>query len=737
MMMDMENKNDEIFNLVKNNKFDELFNLIKENNNIDLDIQDKNYNYLINFLVTFNKYDIIEYILKNNRCRIDILDIENKSILYTTIRLNYNNLTNLLLEYDSRNIGIRLIDIQDSNGQTPLHYTCIFNNFSIFKTIYKLNPDITLTDNEGNNIYFMMLKYKRNELFKYLFKMEYDKNLSNINITNIDNINILQQAIIFENDDIINFITEFNLSYEFVNNQDNEYGLTALHQSIILNKSDIFIKLIEKGANINITDYLGNTVLHYIIIEKNFNLLRITKNKDFSKTLYNISNLNGLTPLHILIESNTDDSILEYLEIFIKNTNLNIQNNKGETIIHYLVKTDLWKNENIKRILKEKNINLFIQNKQKETPFELIKDKDFIRIVEISYYNMLRNTNKEKLIEDWEIYCADNDLKNMKKMIKMNNSDNIKAYCLKKINKVILEKKRSLPYIKNNINIEYFNDVDTIENCFYTGSSLDILVGLLYTKKTFNNISLLLDYPLIKNEKLLEYYKKVGIKLHYKLDFTNIEIVWVYQKLIYPTFFKLILLKKINEVNDLLILPLGIELSEGSHANMIIIDPRKKIIERFEPNGKNNPRGLYYNPNLLDSILKNIFSEIVPSFSYISPKEYLPVVGFQLIETLEDETCKKIGDPNGFCAVWCIWWVHQKIKFKNIESKNLAESLIENIKLTNKSFKNLIRNFSKKIVLERDELLKDYNLTIDQWILNLYSDEVLKKIEKRILLEID
>ena len=56
MMMDMENKNNEIFSLIKNNKFDELFNLIKENNNIELDIQDKNYNYLINFLVTFNKF---------------------------------------------------------------------------------------------------------------------------------------------------------------------------------------------------------------------------------------------------------------------------------------------------------------------------------------------------------------------------------------------------------------------------------------------------------------------------------------------------------------------------------------------------------------------------------------------------------------------------------------------------------------------------------------------------------
>ena len=737
MMMDMKNKNNEIFSLIKNNKFDELFNLIKENSNIELDIQDKNYNYLINFLVTFNKYDIVEYILKSNRCRIDILDIDNKSILYTTIRLNYNKLTSLLLDHDSKNIGIKLIDIQDSNGQTALHYSCIFNNFSVFKMIYQLKPDIRLTDYNGNDVYFIILKYKRIELFKYVFKIEYDKNINNINVVNSENINILQQAIIFENADIINFILEFNLPYEFINNQDNEYGLTSLHQSIILNHTNLFLKLIEKGGDLNITDYLGNTILHYIIIEKNFNILSIIKNKDVSENLYNVSNLNGLTPLHILIENNTTESILEYLDFFIKNTNLNIQNKDGNTIIHYLVKTDLWKNENIQKVLKEKNINLFIKNKDNEIPYDSIKDNELLKLVGLSYYNMLKNTNKDDLIEDWEIYCSDRDLINMKKMIKMNSDDNIKSHCLKKISKIISEKKRSLPYIKNNINIEYFNDMESERTCFYTGSSLDILVGLLYTEKTFNNISLLLDYPLIQNDKLINYYKKVGIKLHYKLDFTNIEIVWIYQKIIYPTYFKSIILKKINEINDLLIIPLGIELSEGSHANMIIIDPSRKIIERFEPNGKNNPRGLYYNPDLLDNTLKNNFNELLPSFTYISPKEYLPVIGFQMIETMEDESCKKLGDPNGFCAVWCIWWVHQKIKYKNINSRELCEALITNIRLINKRFKNLIRNFSKKIVLKRDDLLKNYNLTIDQWVLNLYPDEILKNIEKRILLELD
>ena len=59
--------NNKIFNLIKNKNYDEFIKLIKNNKNIDLDIYDKNYNYVIQYLVLYNSIPTVKYILENGR----------------------------------------------------------------------------------------------------------------------------------------------------------------------------------------------------------------------------------------------------------------------------------------------------------------------------------------------------------------------------------------------------------------------------------------------------------------------------------------------------------------------------------------------------------------------------------------------------------------------------------------------------------------------------------------------
>jgi hypothetical protein len=161
---------------------------------------------------------------------------------------------------------------------------------------------------------------------------------------------------------------------------------------------------------------------------------------------------------------------------------------------------------------------------------------------------------------------------------------------------------------------------------------------------------------------------------------------------------------------------------------MIIIDIKNKLIERFEPNGKYSPRGFYYNNDLLDTLLLNKFTDILPEYKYIKPLLYLPTIGFQILETIEDSVCKKIGDPNGFCAVWCVWWTEQRLTHSDIDIKKLAEELIKHMKFSNKSFKKLIRNYSMNIVKIRDEYLKKYDINIDDWMVGNYDDEIINNL---------
>ena len=141
--------------------------------------------------------------------------------------------------------------------------------------------------------------------------------------------------------------------------------------------------------------------------------------------------------------------------------------------------------------------------------------------------------------------------------------------------------------------------------------------------------------------------------------------------------------------------------------------------------------GLNYNPTLLDSLLENKFVDY--NLTLIKPQDFLPTIGFQILENLEESRCKRLGDPNGFCGVWCTWWAYHRIKNPNISNKELAVSLIQIIKIENKSFKNLIRNFSYYIVEVRDNLLKKFHVDINDWMVSNLKDDTINLLEKEIL----
>ena len=209
--------------------------------------------------------------------------------------------------------------------------------------------------------------------------------------------------------------------------------------------------------------------------------------------------------------------------------------------------------------------------------------------------------------------------------------------------------------------------------------------------------------------------------------------MWCYQKIFFPSYFDDTIINKIKD-NKYIVIPIGIITSIGSHANIIFWDIKNKTIERFEPNGSNFPSGLNYNPILLDNLLENKFKQIDKNIVYYPPYKFLPNIGFQKIESSEILKCK-IGDPNGFCGIWCIWWVYQRMLNINNEKltlENIADNLITAIKLDNKSFKSVIRNFSKKVTEIRDIYLKKYMIDINDWILANYSEDILINLEKDI-----
>ena len=647
----------------------------------------------------------------------------------------------MILIKNKKTIGVDILDIRDKMGFTSLHYCCIFNNFDTLRKLYKNNSDIFISNNNNDNLFDLCLKYKRNDFLLYLFDNEFKK--GNFNFINSKNENLFYNALVFENEDIINYLMKFKeYIQKIMNHKEPEFGLTILHQMVITNNNKYIKKLIEYGINLNISDNYGNYPYHYAVLENNLEFLKMLFDSNNNlkinlKINYNNTNINGETILHLFL-TNFDDNVLSNEElknillILVENTNLNIQTNEGITCLHLLIDNKFLEDNDIVKILEsgKKELNIFISDNENLNGIERInKNSKYIEIIVNGYFKRL-NLIKGELNIDWEKFCAENDINNVMKSLNKKTGD-VETLCKDKIRKTILEDKNSIPRY-DDLNLSFDYDIVMNNNCFYTGSTLDIIFGLIFLSK-LPDVNFILSYPLSENSKLVEYYKKIGNYNSTKFEFNNIEILWSYHKLILIENFDSLLLDSINKDKRFTVIPLGIELAEGSHANIIIIDKDNKTIERFEPNGAIEPRNFPYNKKLLDSLLKNKFEQLLSKFKYLEPKDYLPTIGFQMLEIINEDKCKIIGDPNGYCAVWCVFYAKYRLENPNVRQDKLVYKIINNIKLQNKSFKSVIRNFSKNISSLRDNFLKKYNMDVNDWMNSNYDPEILKNLEQDLI----
>ena len=710
---------DNLFNLLKNKKIESFKKIIKKNKkNIDLDIIDENGNYLIHYLINLNNFKLIEFVLENVKLRLDVLDIEGKNLTYFPIKYNYIDILELIIKYNDINIGISIIDKKDENGYTALHYSCLFNNIDAFKLLVNKNADLYAYTSDNLTIFDILLKNEKNDMLFYVFEK-----LDNFKFKNMENQTLIQIALDYENLRIVDYLLDKDIDFD---NIDSKYGISLLMYIVILNNNNLLKKLLKKDININVTDYTGNDAFHYAIMENNLDIILFLIDKDIN---FNTQNLDGNIPLHtfLIINDNISDNKdkMKILKLLIKNSDLNLQNNKGKTCLHLLIENYLWKEEDIYKRLRKKELNVFIKDNNDEDVYSKIIDrKKFLNLVADSYYYEIQR-NKKNLKIKWELNCSTQDYENI-----IDNKD--RKSCIKKIMDVIKNEKRSIPKIKD-FNIKIDNGI-VVNNCYYIGIPLDILFNLIYLKEKYKNIDLVLDYPLNENNELLEHYQSLGVNFEFKLKFSNIQIIWSFQRLIYPTYFDNWFNKlKNNKNKKFIIIPLGIEISEKTHANILFYDIEKNIIERFEPNGANQPKDMNYNANLLDRLLELKFKQINPKIKYIKPKDYLPQIGLQMYEIYETPTCKKLGDPNGFCAIWCAFWIDKRIGNYKLDANVLIDQIIKEIKLQNLKFKNVIRNYSKKITDIRDNYLSKYKIDINQWVNNTFDEKIINKLEKDII----
>lgn len=135
-----------------------------------------------------------------------------------------------------------------------------------------------------------------------------------------DGKNLLHTAVTTMRTDIIDY-----LSNKINPNQADIKGITPLHLAIACNNMDIIKLLINKNADINLPDKLGDTPLH-----KALNNIEIAKYLLDAGANPNVRNCFGIAPLHICYKE------APFLELFKQfNVDFNIKDGACRTILHY------------------------------------------------------------------------------------------------------------------------------------------------------------------------------------------------------------------------------------------------------------------------------------------------------------------------------------------------------------------------------------------------------------------
>ena len=162
-------KNKTLFNFIREHKWDNFKEYLDNNKDIDINIRDNDRNYLIHYVIIFNKFDLISLLIKRGS-KLDIIDTDGRSIIYIPIKYRYIECLKLLLEHNKHHFGISILDIQDINGNIPLHYAIMNKNLEYINILIENGSNINTKDNDGNNSLHLAIFSKNIEIVTEILK---------------------------------------------------------------------------------------------------------------------------------------------------------------------------------------------------------------------------------------------------------------------------------------------------------------------------------------------------------------------------------------------------------------------------------------------------------------------------------------------------------------------------------------------------------------------------------------
>lgn len=501
----------------------------------------------------------------------------------------------------------------------------------------------------------------------------------------------------------------------------NIYGQNKLYKFIVENNYKVIKLILDYDCHTlgvplyDVIDESNNHLLSYVIKNNNNKLLEFFK-------LSNLFHLNNKQESLLLLAISYKN--YKACKFLIENNPslLNYTNKNNETILHYSILYfdkqifDLLINQNLKIYnVKDNELNLtpllFACVIKHKYVIEKLVSKSNVNITDINgrsclYYLIHNDDLFDLVIKTFDNYNSfDND------------GNTLAHYMLKKhvYNKHIIDVLKKTNNVKNKEN-KYLSDLvddkhkkyvgekykEIINPTFelsgknilhnYTASYLDIICGLIYLKNKHNiiiNINKNNLYSKNKNE-----YDTMGLGfINNKLYFNGIT-------------------PKNNSI-----IPLIISNNGKMHMNVLFVNDKE--VERFDNLSLTLPKEFNYDIHKLDEELKQYFN----GYKYIAPYDYLPQAGIS--EYTLDISKNKI-EHSGFCILWCIIWVDNRLLFNSLSRNELFLRLINMFKEIN--YKEYINGYVSKLNKIKEDLLNGH--TMNDFYNNVGIDKINNQVVK-------
>lgn len=639
--------------------------------------------------------DLIEYYITKNICKL-IKDKKDRKIIYNNLFLlginNKNNKTSLEIllenhEYDEIleliNYDYKILDYKNKNEVNILtkllEYDFFYDKLGkilidiikddiLFKI--KILSDVNINDENFIDKIISIINLNKNNYNKKSSNKSGNKtsNKSTNKTSNKIKINNLLEIIkiiyLLEKEDKLFLITKITKEIE------NEDILKYIFSYIDLKNFDIYpdenlltcVDYLIINYNLEILNNIIDNInyIYFVNIDKNSIIMLL---EEFLNDKIDYLKLQDLQKLIKLI-----------FKILEKSNILKIKNNKNQNIFFIILKLIKIDYKILSKYLKDQKIDIFDQDITGDNLFKIIKSKYNYKEIEYifnNYHLKFNNTIIKKIYRGNYI--------NLDKLLIKSDIGIFTADVLHNVlyTIIFLEKYKNLeiPYFFQNN--KYFNKqkqlIDLSNNDKYINSLL---------KLYFFNFNFILPHIIIwknKNNYFMDSNLLNWINNNKKVDFIYIKL-------------------SINLLN----------IENTRHANLIIIDNRNKIVERFEPYGEIN----YYNSvDLNDFIINNISNPINYKFDFI---QSFP--GFQTRSNDINVFNKTYGDPFGYCLAWCFLYLEIKLIINNKNDINPID-VINNVVINyfkNENIDNIyisfIRYYAVGLDKQKNELLKKYNI---------------------------